>query len=455
MRKVLPIGNGRLILKLLAVTAVGALMAGCSTDSTRLGDPLGNPFSTSANDAAPQRHVADAMPAGRTPPVRSQALAAPSRVAAVEPLRPNLTRSAAQRVSRETTGSIDESRARTAQNSSFGGWTSAGGVPVTVGEGESADLLAKRYGVPATALLQTNGYSSPSDVRPGMNLTIPVYNAVAAAHTQPVAAPSTARAALTRPVAERSAAAAQRKLAVASKPEKVEKAEKVARAEPPHALKAPTAEKVAATAPVEKVAPRKVAPAAAPAKVAVAVPAAKAPVAAPVTKVAAATPVSVPAKAAPGKLPAVPAAAPEPKVAAAAPVESSTAPQAQVADAGKPEFRWPARGRIIQGFKGGNDGINIALPEGTSIKAAEGGTVAYAGSELKGYGNLVLIRHPNGYVTAYANNGELDVKRGDQVKRGQTIAKSGQSGNVSSPQLHFELRKGSTPVDPVTFLAGL
>jgi murein DD-endopeptidase MepM/ murein hydrolase activator NlpD len=125
-------------------------------------------------------------------------------------------------------------------------------------------------------------------------------------------------------------------------------------------------------------------------------------------------------------------------------------------DDGRPEFRWPARGRIIQSFSsGGNDGINIAVPEGTQVKAAEGGEVAYAGSELKGYGNMVLIRHPNGFVTAYAHNGELDVKKGDKVKRGQTIARSGQSGNVGSPQLHFELRKGSTPVDPTNFLAGL
>ena len=135
----------------------------------------------------------------------------------------------------------------------------------------------------------------------------------------------------------------------------------------------------------------------------------------------------------------------------------SLVPQTASAD-GNPEFRWPARGRIIQAFKGGsggNDGINIAVPEGTPVKAAEGGVVAYAGSELKGYGNLVLIRHPNGFVSAYANNGTIDVKRGETVKRGQEIAKSGQSGNVSSPQLHFELRKGSTPVDPTQFLAGL
>jgi murein DD-endopeptidase MepM/ murein hydrolase activator NlpD len=95
------------------------------------------------------------------------------------------------------------------------------------------------------------------------------------------------------------------------------------------------------------------------------------------------------------------------------------------------------------------------VPEGTAVKAAENGVVAYAGSELKGYGNLVLIRHPNGFVSAYANNGAIEVKRGDNVKRGQTIAKSGQTGNVATPQLHFELRKGSTPVDPTNYLAGL
>ncbi len=124
-------------------------------------------------------------------------------------------------------------------------------------------------------------------------------------------------------------------------------------------------------------------------------------------------------------------------------------PSAPVSEAANPEFRWPARGRIIQAFKpGGNDGINIAVPEGTSVKAAESGVVAYAGNELKGYGNLILIRHPNGFVSAYANTGDIEVKRGETVKRGQTIAKSGQSGNVASPQLHFELRKGTTPVDP-------
>ncbi len=144
-----------------------------------------------------------------------------------------------------------------------------------------------------------------------------------------------------------------------------------------------------------------------------------------------------------------PAKATEPKVAAApSKVEEDEAPKAKqqvaaakpaeksepvttgsVDAAAKPsssaDFRWPAKGRVISGFRaGGNDGINIAVPEGTPVKAAEDGTVAYSGSELKGYGNLVLIRHANGYVSAYAHNGELKVKKGDTVKRGQTVATS-------------------------------
>src|SRR5437763_12684566 len=124
-----------------------------------------------------------------------------------------------------------------------------------------------------------------------------------------------------------------------------------------------------------------------------------------------------------------------------------------------PSFRWPVRGKVITSYGAKtngktNDGINVAVPEGTPVKAAEDGVVAYSGNELKGYGNLVLVRHSNGYVTAYAHASELLVKRGDPIKRGQIIAKSGQSGEVGSPQLHFEIRKGSTPVDPLQFLNG-
>ena len=119
-------------------------------------------------------------------------------------------------------------------------------------------------------------------------------------------------------------------------------------------------------------------------------------------------------------------------------------------------FRWPAHGKIILGYGDKNgvksNGINISLPQGTPVKAAEAGTVAYA-DEVKGFGNLVMVRHPDGWVTVYANNSELKVKRGDTIKRGQVVALSGQSGDVTSPQLHFEIRKGSSPVDPVEHLS--
>ena len=129
----------------------------------------------------------------------------------------------------------------------------------------------------------------------------------------------------------------------------------------------------------------------------------------------------------------------------------------QTTDVAGSGFRWPVRGRVISTFgqkPNGmrNEGINISVPMGTSVRAAESGVVAYAGNELKGYGNLVLIRHENGWVTAYAHNSSLFVKRGDTVKRGDIIAKVGQTGSVTSPQLHFEVRKGASAVDPLKYL---
>ena len=141
------------------------------------------------------------------------------------------------------------------------------------------------------------------------------------------------------------------------------------------------------------------------------------------------------------------------------PVAEPAAVKPSEATGALPTFRWPVRGKVITTYGAktngkSNDGINLAVPEGTPVKAAEDGVVAYSGNELKGYGNLVLVRHSNGYVTAYAHASELMVKRGDTIKRGQIIAKSGQSGEVGSPQLHFEIRKGSSPVDPLQFLNG-
>ncbi len=122
------------------------------------------------------------------------------------------------------------------------------------------------------------------------------------------------------------------------------------------------------------------------------------------------------------------------------------------------KFREPVQGMIITKFgksKDGSfsDGINFSVPKGTPVKAAENGVVAYAGSELSGFGNLVLIRHADGFVTAYAHNDELTVRKCDVVKRGQVIGHAGATGNATKPQLHFELRKGSKPVDPQTYFS--
>lgn len=123
------------------------------------------------------------------------------------------------------------------------------------------------------------------------------------------------------------------------------------------------------------------------------------------------------------------------------------------------QFIWPAEGRIVSRYgpkEGGlhNDGINIAVPEGTSVMAAQSGVVAYAGNELRGYGNLLLVRHSNGWMTAYAHNGELLVSRGDMVAKGQTIATAGRTGSVQTPQIHFEIRRGSDALDPLKVMSG-
>ena len=285
-----------------------------------------------------------------------------------------------------------------------------GGSPIVVGSGDTLDTISGRYGVPASALLAANGLSSASDVKSGTHLVVPVYHAdgravastdkekVSKKHDADVAdadvSKSTKKKDREKEKAAKSAKADKEAEKSASKDAKQSKGEAVAEVEPSKSSE------------VKKAAIDKM---------------------------------------------------PTGNLESGASQSKSALTGAQADAAGtEPEFRWPARGRIIQGFKsGGNDGINISVPAGTSVRAAESGTVVYSGDGLKGYGNLVLIKHPNGFVSAYGNNGELDVKRGEQVKRGQVIAKSGDTGNVNSPQLHFELRKGSTPVDPTNFLAGL
>ena len=140
----------------------------------------------------------------------------------------------------------------------------------------------------------------------------------------------------------------------------------------------------------------------------------------------------------------------KPVISAGRPAVPASVPRPPPARGG---FVWPLQGKVISSFgaksKGlHNDGINIAAPRGTPVRAAENGVVAYAGNELRGFGNMLLIKHSGGWVTAYAHNEKLLVKRGDKVRRGQVVARVGSSGSVTKPQLHFELRKGKQAVDP-------
>jgi murein DD-endopeptidase MepM/ murein hydrolase activator NlpD len=288
------------------------------------------------------------------------------------------------------------------------GWTATGGSPIVVADGETLDTISGRYGVPTAALLAANGLSSGAEVKSGMRIVVPVYHADGHA----VASVESPKAAKKR-------------------------AEDVADAEPAKKTKAKEKEKEKAVSKADKARE-------------------KTDKSASKDDAGGAVAYAEPQKPSQTKNQAIDKA-PTGNLESGAGASKAPLTGAQADASGvEPEFRWPARGRIIQGFKaGGNDGINISVPAGTSVRAAENGVVVYAGDGLKGYGNLVLIKHPNGFVTAYGNNGELDVKRGDQVKRGQVIAKSGDTGNVNAPQLHFELRKGSTPVDPTNYLAGL
>jgi murein DD-endopeptidase MepM/ murein hydrolase activator NlpD len=317
------------------------------------------------------------------------------------------------------------------------------GTTIIVGTSDTLDLLARRYHVTPAAILQANGYRGPRALSPGQQLIIPRESATAVAGPAPALAPA---APATRPVVAAGAPPAVHfvnrgdTLLSIARHNHIPVAE-LARAnglDPQAKLKLgarlTVPAKTATAAPVAQ-----------PAAIAAAQPAAA--LAPPATKMAAVT--AGPPQSA--RLAQATTKVEEPS--AESPVKAAEATGAL------PTFRWPVRGKVITSYGAktngkSNDGINLAVPEGTPIKAAEDGVVAYSGNELKGYGNLVLVRHANGYVTAYAHASELLVKRGDTIKRGQVIAKSGQSGEVGSPQLHFEIRKGSTPVDPLQFLNG-
>jgi murein DD-endopeptidase MepM/ murein hydrolase activator NlpD len=424
MSRVLEMLRARSWPRAAALTLMTIGVAACSSDASRFHD---SPFGLGSDTTG---SVAQGVPQGQ-PVSRVESRPLAPQGAQAQPIQP------ATKLAAATPGAGSVVRKPTAA----GNWSWEGGKAITVGAGDTIDAIARRHGVPASAIIQANNIAPPATIYPGQRLVIPRYNAspVAAAAAPAVRPPASTPAPAPAAAASAAPGAGTAGVHVVAAGDTLSK---IARHYHKPVSEIIKANNIQANATLN-VGDRLVIPGAA----------------APAAKPGAAAP------AAQAK-PAVVSAAKENEPAQSASVVTP-APDSLDKDAAKlaegtgalPKFRWPANGRIIAGYgptTNGqqNDGINIALPENTPVKAAEDGVVAYAGNELKGYGNLVLVRHPNGYVTAYAHAKELLVKRGDQVKRGQVIARSGQTGNVNAPQLHFEIRKGASPLDPTRFLNG-
>ncbi len=479
MRKSVLSDRSRVLSQVAVISLLAGLTAACSGDASRFGIPAftGSTANQKAIIGGDQPMPAPVQPSPYTPPsqVQRSDLAPPSGSARQDAMLPGTapgpqavaTAAEPQPLSRPL-ATAPAAVASTAK----GGWDAAGGTVVTLGPGETLSSISRRYGVPVKELARANNIADPSSVGAGARITIPTFGAGAA---------KTAAATVDeKKVAATDAATTLGGLHTVTPGQTLDQLARLYNVSPKEIaavnhlaandeLKTGQKIKIPGHGPSSTVAMRPE-PARKPEqpkgeapedKTASVTPPADAPETtasiAPVAKASAAGPSAGTADAA--KEMAAAAAAPQP-AAYAPPTDGVAAPA--VADSPSTNgttFRWPVRGRIIGSFGTAatgerNDGINLAVPEGTSIKAVEAGTVIYAGNELEGYGQLVLIRHADGWVSAYAHNSQILVKRGDTVRRGQIISRAGTSGNVSAPQLHFELRKGSKPVNPMDYLQG-
>jgi murein DD-endopeptidase MepM/ murein hydrolase activator NlpD len=435
----------------LTLMSVG--FSGCSADmSTRLSQNYSNPFASEpqATGSVPTPAVERRdLPQYSRPQTQYQSQALPPPAVATPhsyPVASNGVSGGGRGLSSyapppahpqlDTTGTVAPRSVAAAHP------PAAGGTTIIVGTSDTLEILAKRYNVSSAAILQANGYKGPRALSPGQQLIIPH-------RTAAIAAPALASAPSVAPPVSRPVA-----VAGASSTHVVNRGDTLMSIA--HRNHVPVAELARAnnldTSAKLSLGMKLTVPGA---KSAAAAPALQPVVAAPAAAVAPATKMAAVAPPQSARLAQATTNVTEEKSVAA----EAAAVKPSEATGALPTFRWPVRGKVITSYGAktngkSNDGINLAVPEGTPVKAAEDGVVAYSGNELKGYGNLVLVRHANGYVTAYAHASELLVKRGDTIKRGQIIAKSGQSGEVGSPQLHFEIRKGSSPVDPLQFLNG-
>jgi murein DD-endopeptidase MepM/ murein hydrolase activator NlpD len=406
----------------LALISIG--FAGCSADmSTRLSqDPFSNPFASQPEATASVHAPVERRELPQY--VRPQSLGQSSAPANAAPQSYPTASASSSGGERGVTSHAPPGQPIVAANHGSG----HGGTTIIVGTSDTLDTLSRRYNVSPAAILQANGYKGPRALSPGQQLIIPRPTTAAAA---PASKPTTATPSVH--VVNRGdtvLSIARRNHVSIAELAKANNLDRSAKLKLGMKLTVPSAKTAAVT------------PAAQPGAGAQPATASTSPA----TKLAAVTPKSQKkARLAPATTPA--------ESSAEKPVKATEATGAL------PTFRWPVRGKVITSYGAktngkANEGINLSVPEGTPVRAAEDGVVGYSGNDVKSYGNLVLVRHSNGYVTAYAHASEVLVKRGDAIKRGQIIAKSGQSGEVGSPQLHFEIRKGSSPVDPLQFLNG-
>ena len=294
---------------------------------------------------------------------------------------------------------------------------------LTVAAGDTVSEIAHRYGVATVAIIKLNGLTYPYWLRTGQRLRLPEKALAVARHRAPTGeTPPFARNGTTVAGIEAEPAASARV--------KSEEAARTVTAVPAPSIR---------VEPVEPAPPVRARPAA-PEPLVQAETAAPKPPPSPGRRMAQAEPEATP---------------PRPTLYALA---RQPGPNHVPLPPTRNTFLWPLEGRVISGFgakPGGkyNDGINIAVPVGSEVRASQNGVVAYAGNELRGYGNLVLIRHDGGWMTAYAHNDSLLVGKGDVVRRGQVISHSGRSGGVSRPQAHFEIRRDGEPQDPLRLLS--
>lgn len=439
MRRVVEPGRSLRLFRIAVLATVSVTAVSCSSDTHRF---------ESDKFFRPQAKVAPSEATGSVSPKRSssaiQSAPLPPPTAAAPSTRPTVVGTAGgsrgmssyEPARPEVTGSVQSHPPVQQAAAPRRGWNWEGGTAITVQHGDTIDSLVTRYGVPASAIAEANNIPNGTALRPGQRLVIPKYETTGSASPRAAAnAPATPAPVISAPAT--SAGAGQYVHVVAP-------------GETLMALSRKYHKSLTELARANNIAPGTMV------KVGdrIVIPGLRG-------QAAAAKPQeTVAAQAKPAAAPKVataPAAAPTAAMVTPAAHEPEPAKTKTDVTSAMPKFRWPVNGRVITAFGprpsgAQNDGINVSVPEGTPIKAAEDGVVAYAGNELKTYGNLVLVRHSNGYVTAYAHASEILVKRDDPIKRGQIIAKAGQTGNVAAPQLHFEIRKGSTPVDPAPFL---